>query len=47
MTLNRDLTQLEPEEFADPKKLPAPAEKIIHLDIKKSLMKKIGKTLKN
>ena len=29
MTLNRELPQIAPEEFADPKQLPAPEEKVI------------------
>ena len=33
MTLNRELPQITPEEFADPKELPAPKEKITIADI--------------
>ena len=35
MTLNRELPQLEPEDFAGPKELPAPDEKVLIADINK------------
>ena len=35
MTLNRELPQLEPEDFRGPEKLPAPDEKVLMADINK------------
>ena len=35
MTLNRELPQLEPEDFGAPKELPAPEEKVLIADINK------------
>ena len=35
MTLNRELPQLEPEDFGGPKELPAPDEKVLIADINK------------
>ena len=40
MTLNRELPQITPEEFADPKELPAPEEKVIIADINKKFGEK-------
>ena len=40
MTLNRELPQIAPEEFADPKELPAPEEKVIIADINKTFGEK-------
>ena len=40
MTLNTELPQIAPEEFADPKELPAPEEKVIIADINKKFKEK-------
>ena len=40
MTLNTELPQIAPEEFADPKELPAPEEKVIIADINKKFGEK-------
>ena len=40
MTLNTELPQLAPEEFVEPKELPAPEEKVIIADINKKFGEK-------
>ena len=39
MTLNRELPQLEPEDFGEPRELPAPKEKVLIADINKKFNK--------
>ena len=39
MTLNRELPQLEPEDYAGPRELPAPDEKVLMANIDKKFNK--------